>query len=294
MISGQTNFHDTNGELSVSNSGTANYTLSIATPPGIKSVAPQVSLNYSSSGNNGMAGYGWNISGVSSISRIQSRIDLDKNIDAVDFDSEDRFALDGQRFIIKTGTYGTAGATYQTENSSNLKIESFGTFSYAGITNPYGPAYFVVTFPDGTHAEYGNSTDSKGISEYLINKWIDSQGNYIQYTYTTDQNTKFISQIKWGSNTNVSTNYFNTINFYYKARTRAEYSYINGQKVATNKLLDRIEVSANGTLFRKYIITHENIAANYQRVKQIQEFNGVLEAANPVVFNYGKRDVVYR
>ena len=112
----------TEGQLSVSLTGGASYSIPIAMSPGINGVVPQVSLTYNSQGGNGVAGYGWNISGVSAITRIPSTKFHDGTIDAVDFDNLDRFALDGQRLMLKTGTYGGNGAEYETENFSNIKI----------------------------------------------------------------------------------------------------------------------------------------------------------------------------
>ena len=111
----------TEGQLSVSLSGAATYNIPIAVPPGLAGVLPQISLNYNSQGGNGNAGYGWGIAGVSVISRIPSSMYHDGVIDAVDFDTFDRFALDGQRLIIKSGTagvYGGQGTVYETENYS--------------------------------------------------------------------------------------------------------------------------------------------------------------------------------
>ncbi|NAW51166.1 hypothetical protein GNY06_07180 [Elizabethkingia argentiflava] len=56
-------FQDTQGTIEVDVNGQLNYSLAIALPPGIKSVAPQINMVYTSGGGNGIAGYGWNLSG---------------------------------------------------------------------------------------------------------------------------------------------------------------------------------------------------------------------------------------
>jgi RHS repeat-associated protein len=284
-LKAQTNFHDTKGELSVSGTGTANYSLPIAVPSGVKNISPQVSLVYNSSSDNGMAGYGWVISGISSISRVSARMDIDGYTAGVNLTSEDKFSLDGQRLILKSGSYGANGAAYQTENYSNLKIESIGAISATGVSGTC-PEYFKVTFPDGTQVLYGSAADARGVTEWLIKKWKDPQGNFIEYTYSKDQNTSYISKIVWGGNETQSTGYSNTINFYYKTRTRPEFAYVAGVKIVNTKILDRIEVLAGSSLFKKYVLTHQTITGNYQRTASVQEFNGAGEAANPVTFTY--------
>lgn len=99
-------FQDTKGELSISSSGTANYTIPIATPPSIGNVAPIINLSYNSGARGGIAGQGWNISCISSISRISTRQDIDGFRDGVDFDDNDKLALDGMRLILKTEPIG--------------------------------------------------------------------------------------------------------------------------------------------------------------------------------------------
>ena len=303
----QTFTPDTKGELQISSSGTASYKVPIALPPGIRDVAPQLALTYSGSSVQGMAGMGWNLVGISSISRVSSSIYIDGLIDPVDFDNMDRFALDGQRLIEKVGVYGAAGTTYQTENYSNLKIESAGnfwnkaletcsTYDFGGypqttcstpvsVTNS-APESFKVTFPNGTQAFYGGTPDSRGLTEWMINRWIDPQGNYIDYTYETENNSIRIKKISWGKNTNSASTYENLIEFKYKDRLRAEFAYLNGVKIATTKILSFVTVTTGGTVFRKYTLEHENLSSNYQRVKKVTESNESGENANPVIFDY--------
>ena len=111
----------TQGALSVSLSGAATYQVPIAVPPGIRDIAPAISLNYNSQSGNGIAGWGWNIGGLSTITRIPSTLFHDGVVDPVDFDATDRYALDGQRLLLKSGTYGANNAAYETENYSNTK-----------------------------------------------------------------------------------------------------------------------------------------------------------------------------
>lgn len=117
-----------------------------------------------------MAGWGWNISGLSTISRIPSTTFHDNIIDGVDFDNTDRFALDGQRLVLKSGTYGASGSEYQTENYSNIKVKAYGTSPYG---SSFGPSYFMVYYPDGTRAYYGNGYGSRGRLEWALYKRID-------------------------------------------------------------------------------------------------------------------------
>lgn len=292
---------DTKGELQITNSGTPTYKVPIALPPGLKNVAPQLALVYSGSSVQGMAGMGWNLVGISSISRVSSNIALDGLIDPVDFDDLDRFALDGQRLIEKNrAPFWGPGTTYQTDNYSNLKIESSGFFNDNALNIKYdpnllpifrpgmGPRTFTVTSVDGSKAYYGATEDSRGLMNWMINRWIDPQGNYIDYTYEEENNTQRIIKISWGNNINKATNYENVIEFNYKARLRSEYSYLNFNniKIEVNKILDYITVKTGGQTFRTYTLDHETVAGNYQRVKKIIESNGTQENANPIAFEY--------
>lgn len=276
LINAQTiNFQDTKGELTVDGSGSANYKVPIALPPGIKDVAPQIALTYSSTANNGLVGYGWNIVGISSINRVGSRLDLDGIIKPIQLNSDDNFSLDGQRLIKQSDN------SLRTENFTNLKIViNNGNFS--------SPDYFIVYSPDGSISYYGNSSNSKGVSEWLITKWIDTNGNTINYDYIKETNVIRINKITWSVNDNINTNYNNTIEFVYKNRIRPESAYIKGVNIINKKLLSNIIVKTNGIQFKKYVLTHETNDLNYEVVKQIQEFNSVNEGANPVIFNYDK------
>lgn len=272
------NYHDTQGKLEISNSGQAVYTLPVAMPPSANDVGPIINLVYSSGQMGGVAGQGWNINSISTIARMATRTDIDGFKDGVDFDDNDKLSLDGQRLILKSGAYWADGSTYETEVQSNTKIELKGTGSNI---------YFITTAPDGSRSWYGNygGTNATDLTAFYIVRFEDTNGNYITYHYSNPFGKSLcISEIKFSANTN-GVNPVNSIVFNYKQAKRTEKAYIKGVLLEKAALLDNIEVKTAGQMFRKYQLTHiEN--SGYERVKQIQEFNGMAEAANPIIFDY--------
>src|SRR5690606_6776627 len=161
--------------FSVSQTGAVNYSVPLTLPKGIKDIAPIIGIGFNSQAANGIVGWGWNITGLSTITKIPATDYHDGTIDGVDFDDLDRFALDGQRLVLQSGTYGAPNSIYQTENYSNLKIIAYGTSPYGPLL---GPAYFIVYYPDGSRAWYGNTGSSYGILEWAVCRREDPQGNY--------------------------------------------------------------------------------------------------------------------
>jgi RHS repeat-associated protein len=276
----------TEGQLSVSLTGSATYNIPIATPPGINGVVPKVSLAYNSQGGNGMAGLGWNIAGVSSITRTPRNLINDNIVGGVNLDKDDRFALDGQylvnRSVMSGAIYGNDGTIYETVNYSNLKITSVGV---SPLGAKYGPAYFKVEYPDGSIAEYGSTTDSRSINSWNISYMQNPQGVRISYSYSNAFNNVNIVSIKYG---NVGTGTFiNEIKFEYTSRVRAEQAYLGGESIVNDKILDKISVIGNGVGFRSYSLTYDVNSLNYQRLKTITETSGDgTKNYRPITFSY--------
>ncbi len=268
----------TEGQLSVSLTGGANYQLPILVPPGINGVVPQVALNYNSHGGNGSAGYGWNITGISSITRIPSTKYHDGIIDGVDNDTYDRFALDGQRLILKSGTYGAHNAVYETENYSNIKVISYG----GSGTNP---SYFKVFYPDGNYALFGSDSYSKTLNQWNIKRLVTPQDLRISYSYIKQYNTLYISSIRYGSK---GTDYgINNISFIYGTRNRPEQAYIHGYSYRVLKRLKEIRITSSSTGYRNYILGYNTTSLGYDRLISVTEKSGDnTKSLNPTIFNY--------
>ncbi|WP_394776012.1 FG-GAP-like repeat-containing protein [Flavobacterium sp.] len=278
----------TEGNLAVNLSGGASYSIPILVPPGINGMEPQISISYNSQGSVGPAGYGWNISGISSISRIPATKFHDGIIDGVDFNALDRFAIDGQRLVLKNTSqnYGTAGTSYETEIYSNLKVSSYGTHPNGAN---YGPAYFLVEYPDGSKAYYGNSTDSRSVTEWSITSWENAQGVKITYNYTSTNNLLEISSIKYGSTD--STVPINEIKFVYESSSRPESYYIGGQNITRNKRLLEINTLSNNIGFRNYFLEYKSTSQSYNLLWKVTEKNGdKTKSLNPTVFTYENTD----
>lgn len=283
-------FHDTKGNIEVTGAGQLQFTLPIALPPGIKSIAPQINLIYASGSGNGIAGYGWNLSGVTTISRVGKTIEKNGEVKGIQLDYSDYYNFNGQRLILKSGEYGKNGAEYVTEKYSNVKLKSIGV-----ITGQIwqGPEYWEVTFEDGSQAWYGGtvsgSSNARTPIEYNIVKWKDTQGNYITYNYSqaAPTNVAIISSIEWGGNELLGKANFNTIVFNYNTvttRSLKEVSYVNGVSMLQDKLLNDIVVKSNGNQFKRYAIEYTNNGTNYQFANKITEYNSENIAANPVQF----------
>src|SRR5262245_6093117 len=176
----------TPGGFRVTESGAAEYRIPIRVPPGIAGMEPKLALVYNSQAGNGLLGVGWNLEGLSSITRCPRTMAQDGVRGGINYDANDRFCLDGQRLMVISGTYGADGAEYRTERESFSKVISYGN---AGS----GPAWFKAWTKSGQIIEYGNTADSRSEAQgktavrvWAVNKVSDTKGNYLTVSYTED------------------------------------------------------------------------------------------------------------
>lgn len=239
------------GNFTTSNSGGAVYSIDIKLPPAIGEMMPSLALVYDNQSGNGIAGWGWNLSGLSSVTRVH-KIELhDDELSDINF-IDDRFAIDGQRLIAEDySTYGENGTVYKTEVDNMDKI-----VSYTGNCN--GPQYFKVWKSDGTIWEYGTTSDSRLESSYdnrIILKWFlskisDRNGNAVCFHYHKNVSTgeSYIKDIEYTSNESANVKPAYKVEFQYdNNRKDAWNGYIHGNLLAVKKLLKNIVVKNNYT-----------------------------------------------
>lgn len=240
------------GNFMVSPTGAATYQIPIKISPGTAGVQPNLSIVYTSGSGSGIMGLGWSLSGLSAISRGNKNPYLDGNYEAVNSGLNDVYNLDGNRMLLKAGTYGVAGSTYDNE------ITTFATISAVG-SQGFGPQSFIVTDKNGTITEYGNSTDAQlvGVGDntpivWLINKVTDEFGNYTTYHYKQLNGETVIDKIKYTGNASAGLLPYNEIVFEYQPKTEKNTFYIAGKEFHSTQLLKSITANANNLLAKKY------------------------------------------
>lgn len=248
------------GTVNVSALGGAIYSIPIEVLPGKDGMQPTLSVTYNSQAGNGLFGYGWNMTGISSITRYGRTIyhDLTHTSDAVDY-VNDRFMLDGQRLlsISDNTSYGQNGCEYRTEVDNIAKI-----VSYDG--DGQNPDKFKVWTKDGYIIEYGYTEDSKfknptnnKVAMWMVNKISDYNGNYMTYHYHTTNNSCRIDYIEYTGCSNVQPMY--KVQFNYIDRDDKEYYYLYNQKIVSDVLLDNISIKYQNNEVYKYTFTYDGI-----------------------------------
>lgn len=281
------------GSVDVSSLGGATYTIPIQVPEGLGGIQPNLAVGYNSQGGNGLLGWCWDLQGISCISRLGTTLYHDGKMSGVDF-YDDRFALDGQRLIGVSGSYGGNGSEYRTEMDGMAKIVSY---SSSGIN---GPAYFKVWLPNGNVAYYGYLQDSRitlqqeeDVCLWLLSKIEDRNGNYMTYSYNQGGASYTLSHISYGGNYEAGINCGYFVRFYYSPRTDEEKSFIGNSTLDQRLLLDSIVVKRSGTELHKY--TFHYFAPDfsngyyYHRLNQI-DFTCGNESYKPTLVEWGNND----
>jgi RHS repeat-associated protein len=193
------------GHLSVSPTGAATYTVPIAIPPGISGMAPNLNLVYSSQGGNGLAGQGWELSGLSVIHRcpktvVQDGFNRPVHMNGLEPDpahptpegaQQDGVCIDGKRLFQRT----ISPRTYQPEGEDFSVVTRF--YDNPGLAN--GKAtYFTVVTKSGETRFYGSRTKSRvrfpieeddigsggdEIAVWALDRVVDAWGNYYDIHY---------------------------------------------------------------------------------------------------------------
>jgi RHS repeat-associated protein len=268
-------------------SGGTTYSLAFATPPGTNGISPTISANYFSMAGNGVLGQGWDIGGLSKITRSTRNMYFDNETSPVVMTNSDRFVLDGTRLIVKAGNYGEPNTTYGTESENFVTITSKSA-------QGNGPEWFEVTTKDGVKMEYGNTPDSRHTGQFAtvltwaLSRILYPDGNYITFKYKTGVNfALLIDEINYTGNAVQGLAPYNQVKFDYKIRTIDENAgFENDTRIESKYLLDKITTKAEGATVRTYQFNygHDNINSF---LKEVIEAGTDGTQLNATIFKYG-------
>lgn len=151
------------GTVDVSAMGGLLYTIPLELPSGINGMNPNLSITYNSQAGNGFLGWGWELGGLSSITRTGQTLYHDGIMTVADISWNDRYVLDGKR-LIEVASYHDS-VEYKTEQDCMAKI-----MGYIAHKQNNGGLYgggtvsvldrFKVWNADGLILEYGATGDS--------------------------------------------------------------------------------------------------------------------------------------
>ncbi len=266
----------TKSSFSVTPSGAASYDIPITLPPNVGGVQPSLSINYNSLGNNGLLGIGWQLSGLSSITRCPTTVGRDGFIDGVDFDENDQFCLDGQRLV------NVGGDEYRTE------IDNFSLI----IGNNSG---FSVTTPSGLVMFYGSNDNSRikaqgkvDILTWALDEVRDPSGNKytIEYVNEGEINGEFRPEFIYMSN---GISILSHLELVYEERLDVISGYISGSKYRTSKRLSAIKTFTNsGGLVKQYLLSYKPYVEplNFSFISKIEECDSNWKCLDPVTLDW--------
>ena len=282
---------NTSGSFAVSASGDATYALGLKLPAGTAGMTPQFALVYSGGAGDGIAGWGWNASGFSSIYRCAATYAQNGEPGAITYTNSDRLCLDGNQLMLHSGSYLASGAVYRGELDDFTKVTQSGSGSSIS---------FKVEFPNGRIAYFGTTSDSRklkdgssAILEWAISRIEDRSPNrnYIEFVYSDDPGGKLLPEAVKYTGSYANAPYY-TVDFVYQSRPAAETRprYRAGSAAGYAKRLDRIDIKTSAQLVRRYALSYESSLSpvtKRSRLASIQECGiDAVDCFRPITFEW--------
>ncbi|MCL2291300.1 MAG: FG-GAP-like repeat-containing protein [Bacteroidetes bacterium] len=282
------------GVIDVSPMGAATYTIPIEVVPGTMGMQPNLSIVYNSFGGMGLLGMKWNLAGLSAITRCGQVPYYDNDITAINFGTDGRFTLDGERLINLSGAYGLPATEFATEMENFTRVFSYGRT----------PGHFEAYTDDGSVVEYGITNDSKHILEnvtlsWYVNKITDANGNYMTFEYIKYGSEILIDKIHYTGN---GFQPYAKVEFTYTDNTLNPNTYfvgdlgrpLGGFNIPQTKLLKAITVSYGSTPVRKYqfnYVHEENTSGEHTvHLKEIVLSDGNGTQLNATTIEWGEQN----
>jgi hypothetical protein len=244
----------TPGQVTVNPDGAAGYSINFIIPPGTAGVQPSLGMTYSSRGGPSALGFGWSLSGLSSIQRGPRNLVDDGQVRGIWMDAKDAFFLDGQKLVLTSEKDGVK--EYRSRIDNYARVRAFDW-------NTYGPDRFEVQTKAGLTMLYGSKGHSQiRLSSGVILTWLcdeirDSNGNYFQYTYTSNGIDYRLVRADYTGNAKAAMSPYANVVFEYEDVGPYEMRFVAGQKVEPRFRLKEVRSSFGNSLLRRYTMAYE-------------------------------------
>jgi len=291
------------GAIDVSHMGAVTYTIPIEVVPGTQGMQPNLSIVYNSFSGMGLLGMKWGLAGLSAITRCGQTPYYEywdnKGTTAIQFNTNDRFALDGNRLNPTSyGFYWDDKIEYATEMEDFTRIIPY--------SKKIGHPDYFIAHTDGGIIEYGNSDDSKQIVgtdkvlSWFVNKVTDANNNYMTFHYERSAAGEiWISEIAYTGNASTMEPYAK-VKFNYTALPdnlgRNTY-FVGGYGIPQTQLLKTITVyyieKEGERIVRQYLFNyvHEDKNVQGERTAHLKEIvlygENKAEQLNATVIDWG-------
>jgi len=236
---------------------------------------PKISLQYNSQRGNGIAGYGWEIGGLSSINITNKNPYYNDTFAAANVtDTSAVWSLDGNPLV----------RNVDSEFSDYQYKTARGQIYVKKVLSSGNVTYFMALYPDGSSAKFGYPGTSATALSYPIVMQSDGKGNSIEYTYLKRGNRYDISKIRYDTSRDGKTSA--TITFSYINRRDSVIQYYAGREISRGKILKRIESRGADSLLVAYGLEY-NFEDNVNFLASINcQRYGV--SPNKLSFGYGE------
>jgi YD repeat-containing protein len=239
-----------------------NHQITLKLPKGTNGIQPDLALVYVPGGGNGMVGMGWQLTGLSTITRAN-----DGN--GINYDGGDTYAH---------SQLGVLGG--QPDGSYRSKKETFTKLVPSGTCGD-GPCSWVAYDRSGLRFYFGTTADSRllthatgSVGTWGLAKVADLFGNSFEVEYTNDaaNGVLYPSVITYTKGPGVTA--YRTVEFAYEPRADVEPGYYQSAFQQTTARLKWIEVRSAGELLRKYRLDYGEYGAATGRshLTAVQEY----------------------
>jgi RHS repeat-associated protein len=267
--------------------GTGNFTVPIALPPGRNGFQPQISLLYSTGNGNGPFGLGWSLS-IPGVSRKTSK-GVPRYQDAAQkLKERDTFILSGAEDLIPITDRNaegviryrprTEGLFARIEQQQNAENDYWEVRSKDGLVSFYGTRGAA-----GTDPAVVADPDTRGkVCSWMLSRTEDPFGNHIRYSYMRDSDVDalrdpslpppqedetqfhhwdelYLAQIRYVDYEKDGINYLVSITCFYEERPDPFSSYRCGFEMRTRLRCTSIEIRTHADqerLVRRYNLVY--------------------------------------